>query len=216
MGNFRKLAVFVVFCSLTVASQSAVSAAAPLLNKSCPKLKASTTSGGLKLICISKSGKRVWSQALASSPTKKSSESVAQLNSIAKAKSYLRSSAFSRKGLIEQMEFTGFNLEDATYGVDALRTDWNAQAVLKAKSYLRSSSFSRKGLIEQMEFTGFSAEEALYGVDTLNTDWNAQAVLKAKSYLRSSAFSRSGLIEQMEFTGFSSEEAIFGVNATGL
>lgn len=216
MAKFQKIAAALSACVLTVAIQGGSAVAAPLLNKNCSKLKASTVSDGIKLTCVLKSGKKVWVQTSSSKTTQNPTETVAQINAIAKAKSYLRSSSFSRKGLIEQMEFSGFSIDDATYGVDKLKTDWNAQAILKAKSYLRSSSFSRKSLIEQMEFTGFSSNEALYGVDTLNTDWNAQAVLKAKSYLRSSSFSRKALIEQMEFTGFTPEQAIFGVDATGL
>ena len=34
------------------------------------------------------------------------------------AKNYLRGSAFSRKGLIEQLEFEGYTTEEATYGVE--------------------------------------------------------------------------------------------------
>ena len=90
-----------------------------------------------------------------------------QQNALEKAKSYLKYSSFSRKGLIEQLEFAGFTSEEALYGVNNCGADWNEQAVEKAKSYLKYSSFSRKGLIEQLEFTGFTPEEALYGVEAV-------------------------------------------------
>lgn len=96
---------------------------------------------------------------LGKAPTK------AQENAVKKAKSYLNYSAFSRKGLIEQLEFEGFTNEEAVYGVDNVGADWNEQAVKKAKSYLSYSSFSRKGLIEQLEFEGFTHEQAVYGVE---------------------------------------------------
>lgn len=96
---------------------------------------------------------------LGKAPTK------AQENAVKKAKSYLNYSAFSRKGLIEQLEFEGFTNEEAVYGVDNVGADWNEQAVKKAKSYLNYSSFSRKGLIEQLEFEGFTHEQAVYGVE---------------------------------------------------
>lgn len=165
MKKVQKMTAVLSAFALTIVTQGSVSVAAPLLNKNCTKLKASTVSGGVKLTCVLKSGKKVWAQTSSSKITQTPSETVAQANSVAKAKSYLRTSSFSRKGLIEQMEYSGFSIEDATYGVDKLKTDWNAQAVLKAKSYLRSSSFSRKGLIEQMEFTGFTTEQAIFGVD---------------------------------------------------
>jgi len=76
----------------------------------------------------------------------------------------LRSSAFSRSGLIGQLEFSGFSTAEATFGTDSLKTDWNEQAAKKAASYLRSSAFSRVSLIAQLEFSGFTKAEAEYGV----------------------------------------------------
>lgn len=96
--------------------------------------------------------------------TTPSSETLSQQNAVKKAKSYLRFSAFSREGLIEQLEFEGFPTDDAIYGVDHSGANWNEQAVKKAKSYLSYSSFSRSGLIEQLEFEGFTPEQAEYGV----------------------------------------------------
>ena len=141
---------------------------------------------------------------------------VSQRNAVAKGASYLRSSSFSRIGLIEQLQFEGFSLADATYGADAQGADWNAQAVKKGASYLRSSSFSRSGLISQLEFEDFSLAEATYGTDAQGADWNAQAAKKAASYLRSGSFSRSGLLSQLLYEGFSQSEAEFGVGTTGL
>ena len=80
------------------------------------------------------------------------------------AKEYLDVMPFSRKGLIEQLEFEGFTTSQATYGVDHSGANWKEQAVKSAKSYLDLMSFSRKGLIEQLEFEGFTSEEASYGV----------------------------------------------------
>lgn len=96
---------------------------------------------------------------LGKAPTK------AQENAVKKAKSYLDIMAFSRKGLIKQLEFEGFTHEEAVYGVDNVSVDWNEQAVKKAKSYLNIMAFSRKGLIEQLEFEGFTHEQAVYGVE---------------------------------------------------
>jgi len=141
---------------------------------------------------------------------------VSQRNAVSKGASYLRSSSFSRSGLISQLQYEGFSVEDATYGTDAQNADWNAQAVKKGASYLRSSSFSRSGLISQLQYEGFSGSEATYGTDSQNADWNAQAAKKAASYLRSSSFSRSGLISQLLYEGFSQVQAEYGVGTTGL
>ena len=74
--------------------------------------------------------------------------------------------AFSRKGLIEQLAFEGFSNADATFGADSISANWNEQAAKKAKSYLDVTSFSRSGLIEQLEFEGFTPAQAEHGVST--------------------------------------------------
>jgi len=91
-------------------------------------------------------------------------ETVSQANAREKAASYLSFSAFSRTGLIKQLEFDGFSSQDATYGVDKQNADWNAEAVAKAKDYLSFTSFSHSGLVGQLEFDGFTAAQAEYGV----------------------------------------------------
>ena len=101
------------------------------------------------------------------SPPKSSGETVSQKNAVQKAKDYLDYSAFSKGGLIKQLEFEGFSNEDATYAANQINVDWKEQAVKKAKSYLDYSSFSRSGLIKQLEFDGFSNEEATYAVDQI-------------------------------------------------
>ena len=90
-------------------------------------------------------------------------ESTSEANARAKAGSYLDISAFSRKGLIKQLEFEGFSTADATYGVGAVDANWNEQAALKAKSYLDLTSFSRSGLVTQLKFEGFTDAQAEYG-----------------------------------------------------
>jgi hypothetical protein len=89
---------------------------------------------------------------------------VSQQNALRKAGSYLNSSAFSRTGLIGQLEYNKYSTEDATWAVDRVTVDWNAQAAKKAKSYLKSSSFSRSGLVDQLLYNGFTPEQAEYGV----------------------------------------------------
>lgn len=88
-----------------------------------------------------------------------------QENALGTAADYLSYTAFSREGLIEQLEFEGYSTKDATFAVDYLNVNWNEQAVKAAKDYLSYSSFSRQGLIEQLEFEGYTTEQATYGVD---------------------------------------------------
>ena len=81
------------------------------------------------------------------------------------AKDYLRVMAFSRSGLIEQLEYEGYTNSEATYAVDNCGADWQEQAVKCARSYLNTMSFSRSGLIEQLEYEGFTSSQAQYAVD---------------------------------------------------
>lgn len=135
---------------------------------------------------------------------------------LAQAQSYLRSQAFSYKGLIEQLEYHGYSSYEAKYGADNCGADWNAQAVKKAKSYLNSQAFSYNGLIDQLEYEGFSSSEAKYGVKNCGADWNEQAVKKAKSYLKSrSGWTRSELTDQLEYQGFTYSQASYGVENCG-
>lgn len=89
---------------------------------------------------------------------------VAQQNALRSAEDYLDFTAFSRSGLITQLEFEGFSTEDATWAVDRVTVDWNEQAAQSAKDYLDFTSFSRSGLIDQLIFEGFTPEQAEYGV----------------------------------------------------
>lgn len=105
--------------------------------------------------------------ALTASPASASPRSEA----IGSAQDYLRYSAFSKAGLIDQLSSPygeGFPRAVATYAVNHIRVNWNAQAVKSAKSYLRYSHFSCTGLIEQLESPygeKFTHAQAVYGAN---------------------------------------------------
>jgi hypothetical protein len=100
-------------------------------------------------------------------PTVKPTETItlSQKNAIKAAENYLDYSAFSRSGLIKQLEFEGYSNEDAIFAVNSITVDWKEQAVKAAENYLDYSAFSRSGLIKQLEFEGYTNEEAVYAVD---------------------------------------------------
>jgi hypothetical protein len=81
---------------------------------------------------------------------------VGQENAMRKALSYIDFSGFSRKGLIEQLEFEGFTKDESQFAVDNIAINWDEQCIRKAQQYLNSMAFSRTGLIEQLVFEGFS------------------------------------------------------------
>ena len=88
---------------------------------------------------------------------------VSQQNAVESARNYLEFSAFSRTGLIEQLEYEGYSRSDATSAVDSLNVDWNEQAAKSAANYLDMMAFSRSELISQLQYEGFTASEAAYG-----------------------------------------------------
>jgi hypothetical protein len=87
-----------------------------------------------------------------------------QQNALRKAADYLKYTAFSRTGLIGQLEFEKYSTEDATWAADRVTVDWNEQSAKKAKDYLKYTAFSRSGLVEQLLFEGYTPEQAEYGV----------------------------------------------------
>ncbi len=141
---------------------------------------------------------------------------VSQQQAVRSAESYLRYSAFSKEGLIDQLEYEGFSTADAKFAVEHVTVDWKEQAQSSAESYLQYSAFSKKGLIDQLLYEGFTQKQAEYGVKNVEVDWMEQAALSAESYLEYSSFSRSGLIDQLLYEGFSREQAVFGADSVGL
>jgi hypothetical protein len=95
------------------------------------------------------------------------SVTVSQKNALGKAKSYLSYSAFSRDGLVAQLEYEQFSHSDAVYGADNSGANWNEQAAKKAKSYMSYSSFSRGGLIDQLIYEKFTPDQAAYGANAV-------------------------------------------------
>ena len=136
-------------------------------------------------------------------------------NALKKAKSYLSFSAFSRKGLIEQLKYEGFTDEESVYGVDFCGADWNAQSIKKAQKYLSYSAFSRQGLIEQLQYEGFTDAQSIYGVDNAGANWYTECSEKAQKYLSYSSFSRERLIEQLKYEGFTDAEIAYGISTVG-
>ena len=98
---------------------------------------------------------------------KSNSISIEEQQAVGSARSYLDYSAFSKTGLIEQLEYEGFPKSVATAAVNSLVVDWNEEAYQSGKSYLDYSSFSKTGLIEQLEYEGFTTAQARQAVNRL-------------------------------------------------
>ena len=94
-------------------------------------------------------------------------ETTGQQNALGSAANYLNTMAFSKSGLIDQLEYEGYSTEEATYAVENCGADWNEQAAKSAQNYINTMSFSRSGLIDQLIYEGFTQEQAEYGVSAV-------------------------------------------------
>jgi Host cell surface-exposed lipoprotein len=94
---------------------------------------------------------------------------LAQQNAIRSAQEFLQTEAFSKQGLIQQLDSpygAKFPKALAIYAVDHLRVNWNAQAVRAAKEFLQTQSFSCEGLVQQLDSpygAQFTQAQAEYG-----------------------------------------------------
>ena len=89
---------------------------------------------------------------------------LAQENAIRSAQSYVDFTGFSRKGLIEQLEFEEFTTEEAEFAVDHIDVDWKEEAAEDAESYLELTSFSRSQLRDQLAFEGYTKKQIAYAL----------------------------------------------------
>lgn len=90
-----------------------------------------------------------------------------ELNALSKAYDYLDYMAFSKSGLVEQLEYEGFSNKEAKYGADHCGADWKEQAAKKAKEYMDYDSFSKQGLIDQLLYEGFTQGQAEHGASAV-------------------------------------------------
>lgn len=107
------------------------------------------------------------SAAAASTYTAPATITLGMKNAVGRAQAYLNYTSFSKKGLIEQLEYEGYTRSEATYAAETVQVDWNEQCAKKAHQYLNYTSFSRKGLADQLEYEGFTASQIAYGLSAV-------------------------------------------------
>ena len=82
------------------------------------------------------------------------------------AMSYLDFMAFSRNGLIHQLQHDGYTDTAISNALDLLERDyvsWDTEALKKAQEYMETFSFSQQRLYEQLIHDGFTEGQANYG-----------------------------------------------------
>jgi PASTA domain/Host cell surface-exposed lipoprotein len=124
------------------------------VTKQSPKAKSKVKAGTkIKLTVVKTSTLSAAPSAPVAPPVPAMTASQAQ--AVISAKGYLSDGqGFSYQGLINQLDSPdgdGFSAADATFAVNSLNVDFNAQAVLAAKGYISDGQgFSHNGLVEQL------------------------------------------------------------------
>jgi hypothetical protein len=96
----------------------------------------------------------------------------AQQQAVDSAHSYLSmGSGFSHESLLQQLTSSagsGFSVADATFAINYLNPDWDAQAVEAAQGYMQMGGFSASSLTQQLTSDagdGFTQAQAEYAVN---------------------------------------------------
>ena len=90
---------------------------------------------------------------------------IGQKNALKEAQQYIDIMAFSKPGLIDQLEYEGYEMEDIEFAVENIDVDWNEECAEDADSYLDTMSFSKEGLIHQLEYERYTDEQIAYAID---------------------------------------------------
>lgn len=126
------------------------------------------------------------------------SPTLGETNALNSAQSYLSYIPFSHDGLIDQLEYEGFTIAEATYAAENCGANWNEQALKSAYNYLSFMAFSYTEMIDQLVYDKYTQEQATYAAENCGANWYEQAIKSAANYLSFSSFSRDALIEQLE------------------
>ena len=130
------------------------------------------------------------------------------------AQALIHAKAFSRQGLIEQLESMGHPHNAAESAVDTLEADWDEMALKQAASFLSYMTLSGRELTLLLTDAGFTEEEAAFAVENCGADWNAMAVKHAASYTEVISFTSIGLMKQLQHDGFTYEQALHAATET--
>ena len=95
-------------------------------------------------------------------------------SALSQATTYANTMYMSKRGVYDQLvsEYGGqFSAEAAQYGIDNVKSDWNANALTKAKTYQDTMHLSPNAILDQLTSDfgeKFTREEADYAIQHLN------------------------------------------------
>lgn len=141
-----------------------------------------------------------------------------------RAEGAIEYAAFSKPGLVRQLQGELFTQEQATEAVEGLDVDWSIQAERSARETSQNIAISRSRLLYSLTDDGFTEVEAERGITDADIDFNKEAAEAADEYvLNDSNITCDDLILRLTDGGdqyfgdeFTVEEADYAAETSGV
>lgn len=92
---------------------------------------------------------------------------IGEQNALAKAKTYVDFSDFSKEKLRGQLEYEGFTTDEIEYALDKVPADYNLEASDRAVLYYTTQNLSKQRIMTQLEYEGYTDSEINYAIGSL-------------------------------------------------
>ena len=92
---------------------------------------------------------------------------IGEQNALAKAKTYVDFSDFSKEKLRGQLEYEGFTTDEIEYALDKVPADYNLEASDRAVLYYTTQNLSKQRIMTQLEFEGYTESQINYAIGSL-------------------------------------------------
>jgi hypothetical protein len=125
----------------------------------------------------------------------------------------------TRITLLQTLESSGYDLEDARYAVNAIDVNWNSTAAFYAQDFLGSGvGLSKQNVIAMLRAEEYTLAEATHGVNAIGADWVEKAIDRGREHLYGYSFdgtryTRSRMITLLTSAGFTQSEATEAVDS---
>lgn len=136
-----------------------------------------------------------------------------QKYALTKAASYFKSSQYSKKQLIEGLEYESIPHDAAVFAAENCKADWKEQATITAKTILAAGGYTEEELEDSLRYYYFTDEEIEYALKNVNADYYEQAVYDACFYKYNSGlkYDKATAKERLESSGYSDKAVSFAI-----
>jgi hypothetical protein len=128
----------------------------------------------------------------------------------------------TRITLLQTLESSGYDLEDARYAVNAIDVNWNSTAAFYAQEFLGwGIGYSKPTVIAMLRAEEYTLAEATHGVNAIGADWVQKAIDLARAHIYGyfsdgTRYSRSKMITLLTSAGFTQSEATQAVDSDNM